>query len=133
MRFSSTPVNGWRTQVVNSQLGSKRVCTTCGARFYDLNKDPIVCPKCGAENDKDAGKLKRGGKGSRSDAAKKGAAVKPAAVEDEDDLDDSLLDTDDDADADDGDLMEDTSDLGEDDDDMAEVMDHIETGDDDDR
>ena len=28
------------------ELGLKRQCTNCGARFYDLNKDPIVCPKC---------------------------------------------------------------------------------------
>lgn len=29
------------------ELGSKRQCQNCGAKFYDLNKDPIVCPKCG--------------------------------------------------------------------------------------
>ncbi len=29
------------------ELGTKRQCTSCGAKFYDLNKDPIVCPKCG--------------------------------------------------------------------------------------
>lgn len=26
--------------------GTKRRCATCGAAFYDLNHDPIVCPKC---------------------------------------------------------------------------------------
>lgn len=30
------------------ELGTKRVCQSCGAKFYDLSKDPIVCPKCGA-------------------------------------------------------------------------------------
>ena len=29
------------------ELGTKRLCAGCGAKFYDLNKDPIVCPKCG--------------------------------------------------------------------------------------
>ncbi|MBO0712763.1 MAG: TIGR02300 family protein, partial [Acetobacteraceae bacterium] len=29
------------------ELGTKRLCASCGAKFYDLNKDPIVCPKCG--------------------------------------------------------------------------------------
>ena len=24
----------------------KRQCTNCGAKFYDLSKNPIVCPKC---------------------------------------------------------------------------------------
>ena len=28
------------------ELGIKRLCANCGAKFYDLNKDPIVCPKC---------------------------------------------------------------------------------------
>ena len=26
--------------------GTKRVCPSCGARFYDLNRSPIVCPVC---------------------------------------------------------------------------------------
>ena len=30
------------------ELGLKRQCMSCGAKFYDLNKNPIVCPKCGA-------------------------------------------------------------------------------------
>ena len=29
------------------ELGSKRQCMSCGAKFYDLNKEPGVCPKCG--------------------------------------------------------------------------------------
>ena len=29
------------------ELGSKRLCASCGAKFYDLNKTPITCPKCG--------------------------------------------------------------------------------------
>src|SRR5262245_47587256 len=28
--------------------GTKRVCHACAARFYDLSRDPIVCPSCGA-------------------------------------------------------------------------------------
>jgi uncharacterized protein (TIGR02300 family) len=27
-------------------LGTKRLCANCGAKFYDLSKTPIVCPKC---------------------------------------------------------------------------------------
>jgi uncharacterized protein (TIGR02300 family) len=29
------------------ELGTKRLCENCGARYYDLNKTPITCPKCG--------------------------------------------------------------------------------------
>lgn len=28
-------------------LGTKRQCPNCGAKYYDLNKSPAVCPKCG--------------------------------------------------------------------------------------
>ena len=28
-------------------LGSKRQCLNCGTKFFDLSKDPILCPKCG--------------------------------------------------------------------------------------
>ena len=28
------------------ELGTKRLCGNCGAKFYDLSKDPIICPKC---------------------------------------------------------------------------------------
>jgi uncharacterized protein (TIGR02300 family) len=34
--------------VAKPELGLKRQCMSCGAKFYDLNKDPAVCPKCGA-------------------------------------------------------------------------------------
>ncbi|GJL93705.1 MAG: hypothetical protein DHS20C05_01100 [Hyphococcus sp.] len=30
-------------------LGVKRDCPECGARFYDLNKEPAHCPKCDHE------------------------------------------------------------------------------------
>jgi uncharacterized protein (TIGR02300 family) len=26
--------------------GTKRVCPSCGARFYDLSRTPIICPAC---------------------------------------------------------------------------------------
>ncbi len=29
------------------ELGTKRQCQNCGTKFYDLGKDPIICPKCG--------------------------------------------------------------------------------------
>jgi uncharacterized protein (TIGR02300 family) len=35
--------------MVKPELGTKRVCVSCGARFYDLTKVPAVCPKCGTE------------------------------------------------------------------------------------
>jgi uncharacterized protein (TIGR02300 family) len=32
--------------VAKPELGTKRLCASCGAKFYDLSKDPIICPKC---------------------------------------------------------------------------------------
>lgn len=34
--------------MVKAELGTKRTCPSCAARFYDLLKNPIVCPKCNA-------------------------------------------------------------------------------------
>ena len=33
------------------ELGLKRLCPSCGAKYYDLNRNPILCPKCGAQFD----------------------------------------------------------------------------------
>jgi uncharacterized protein (TIGR02300 family) len=30
------------------ELGTKCACASCAERFYDLNRSPAVCPKCGA-------------------------------------------------------------------------------------
>jgi uncharacterized protein (TIGR02300 family) len=30
------------------ELGTKRLCASCGGKFYDLLHSPITCPKCGA-------------------------------------------------------------------------------------
>jgi uncharacterized protein (TIGR02300 family) len=35
--------------VAKPDLGTKRLCAGCGAKFYDLNRTPIVCPKCETE------------------------------------------------------------------------------------
>ena len=34
--------------------GTKRTCQSCGARFYDMRRDPIICPKCSAVYDPEA-------------------------------------------------------------------------------
>lgn len=32
------------------KLGTKRLCQECSAKFYDLGRQPIICPKCGIEH-----------------------------------------------------------------------------------
>ena len=34
-----------------AKLGIKRRCGSCGTKFYDFNKSPIVCPSCNAKFD----------------------------------------------------------------------------------
>jgi len=42
------------------ELGTKRDCPSCSAKFYDLNRNPVVCPKCKHEFVPDSGaKAKR--------------------------------------------------------------------------
>ncbi len=33
--------------MAKAELGTKRHCPNCGTRYYDLNRNPILCPKCG--------------------------------------------------------------------------------------
>jgi len=40
--------------MAKAKLGTKRTCTSCGLRYYDLNKTPIICPSCNAEFDPEA-------------------------------------------------------------------------------
>jgi uncharacterized protein (TIGR02300 family) len=32
--------------VAKQELGTKRTCPSCGTKYYDLHRDPIVCPSC---------------------------------------------------------------------------------------
>jgi uncharacterized protein (TIGR02300 family) len=37
--------------LANPELGAKQVCPVDGVKFYDLNRRPAVCPKCGTAFD----------------------------------------------------------------------------------
>ena len=39
--FLSTEVN-----LAKPEWGEKRICLDCGAKFYDMQRSPIVCPSC---------------------------------------------------------------------------------------
>lgn len=41
-----TGIHSSGMSLVKADLGTKRVCPNCSARFYDLQKRPIECPKC---------------------------------------------------------------------------------------
>src|SRR6185437_8968402 len=67
--------------VAKPALGTKRLCPHCGAKFYDLSKDPIVCPKCGSVVEIVAPTTR----GGRPDAARAApAAAEPEVAETQD-------------------------------------------------
>ncbi len=62
--------------MTKADLGTKRLCPNCGARYYDLNREPIVCPRCGTAFEVTVTR-------ARPQTASK--APKPAAVEEAED------------------------------------------------
>ena len=115
------------------EWGSKRICPSCGTRYYDLLRDPVVCPKCNTPFDPEA--LLRARRARPATPVAKelepvGADDVDAdieteeieAVEEEEEAGVPLEE----AEEEDEELIEDASELGEDEDDMAEVIDNVE-------
>lgn len=90
------------------ELGTKRVCVSCGARFYDLGRAPAVCPKCSTEQPAEQPRVRRAAGNVMEDKRR----AKPAPVPGLDTADVEVEVADDDADED---VLEDTSDLEDDD------------------
>ena len=66
--------------MVKPTWGTKRTCQSCAARFYDLNKSPIKCPKCGREHDREDFVKVRRGRGAAAAATAAAAAAATAAA-----------------------------------------------------
>ncbi len=91
------------------ELGTKRVCVSCGARFYDLQKTPAVCPKCSTEQPPEQPRTRRGG-GNVMEEKRRAKVLPVPGVEDAD------VEVEADSDAEEAeeveeDVLEDTSDL----------------------
>jgi uncharacterized protein (TIGR02300 family) len=122
--------------MVKMEWGVKRICHNCGAPFYDLRRDPIVCPKCATEYDPEA-ILK-----SRRTRAPVVEEKETAPVILDEEADTEVVEAEETEEAEeeeapaaataegeeeeDEDTIEDASELGEDEDDMAEVIENIE-------
>ena len=108
------------------EWGAKRTCLSCGARFYDMRREPITCPKCGTAFDPEAVFRPRRARSAPEPAAPKKPAPpkKKAVVEEPDeepvdetaDVEDVAAESDDEED-----VIEDASDLAEDDTDLPPV------------
>lgn len=100
------------------EWGTKRTCQSCGAHFYDMRKDTIVCPKCGATYDPEAVlKSRRGRVVEKLTPVKPVEPVVPEAEEE--------TETEDIGAAEEEEVIEDTSELGEDDEDVSEVIEGV--------
>ena len=116
------------------EWGTKRICPSCGTRYYDLLRDPITCPKCSTAFDPEA--LLRARRARPAAPVEK--ALEPVVADDIDaDLETAEVEAVEDeeeeagvaleeAEEEDEELFEDASVLGEDEDDMAEVIDNVE-------
>jgi uncharacterized protein (TIGR02300 family) len=100
------------------ELGIKRLCVSCGARFYDLSKQPAVCPKCGTEQPAEQPRPRRSGGGNVAAEEKRRAKVIPVPGLEEADVEVEPA-----ADEEEEDVLEDTADL----EDPAEAIVDVET------
>jgi uncharacterized protein (TIGR02300 family) len=114
--------------VAKPEWGNKQQCPKCGARFYDLNREPVTCVKCGEAFEPES--VLKSRRPSAPEVAKPTAPVVPP-VETNVDVDvdvdvdpaikDILVETEDVVDADD-DLIADSVLTDDDDEDLAEVL-----------
>ena len=114
------------------EWGTKRICQSCGARFYDFGRSPIICPACGAVFDLEVlNRSRRARPSVRAVAAETGTEpVAEAELETEAELEEvedevAVEEAEDVVETEDGEeddnLIEDASELG-DDEDMSDVI-----------
>ncbi len=76
--------------MAKAEWGVKRACLSCGARFYDMQKSPIVCPSCETVFDPEAIFRPRRNRPADAPAPANNDAVKKAATAEDDDDDDEV-------------------------------------------
>ncbi len=115
------------------EWGTKHICPSCGARYYDLQREPVVCPKCATPYDPEAFlKARRARPPAPVEKELEPAGRElDADIEAEDEVEAVEEDEDEavpleEGEEEDEELIEDASELGEDEDDMAEVIDNVE-------
>ena len=68
--------------MAKADLGLKRTCLSCGMRYYDFNRTPIICPGCQTEFDPEAViRSRRGRATSKSTKAAEEPATEAANEE----------------------------------------------------
>ena len=114
------------------EWGTKRICPSCGTRYYDLTRRPVVCPRCSTPFDPEAflkSRRARPAAPTEKDLEPAGAGeldtgLEPEEAEETQEEEEAVpLEE---AEEEDEELLEDASELGEDEDDMAEVIENVE-------
>tara|TARA_B100001059_G_scaffold205818_1_gene216152 strand:+ start:96 stop:494 length:399 start_codon:yes stop_codon:yes gene_type:complete len=85
------------------EWGKKRICPSCNTKYYDFNKSPIICPSCNTEFDPDIYLRSRKGK---SLSSKLVAENNQHMSEQETNLDDIEIDSNEEVVTDDDPLLE---------------------------
>ena len=102
------------------EWGKKRTCQSCGTKYYDLNKTPMICPSCGVEFDPDILLKTKKGKSLSSKIISDNEKELTADISDLDDIDSN---SDNEVVSDDDPLLEinkdDQNDITDDDDNIA--------------
>jgi uncharacterized protein (TIGR02300 family) len=96
------------------ELGTKRVCVSCSTKFYDLTRQPAVCPKCGTEQPAEQPRMRRAAGNVMED--KRRAKVIPVPGLEEPETEVEVVEEEAEED-----VLEDTSDLGEEEAEIVEV------------
>lgn len=66
------------------EWGKKHLCPSCGIKFYDMRRSPVICPSCGTKVESESATARKGRGGSRAAQAPAAAAAvseSPAAEE----------------------------------------------------
>jgi len=74
--------------MAKADLGEKRVCAECAAKFFDLKKRPVVCPKCEFSFDPDTMNRRGARKAAAEPKPKETATEETEAEEETDDNED---------------------------------------------
>ena len=120
-------------KVAKPEWGSKRICPSCGTRYYDLLREPVICPKCDTPFDPEAFLKSRRARPAPpvekelepvgADELDPDLETEEADAAEEEEEEAVPLEE---AEEEDEELLEDASELGEDEDDMAEVIENVE-------
>ena len=74
--------------MAKADLGIKRACLSCGMKFYDFNRTPIICPGCSTEFSLENLLTSRKGRSAVKSAVSRAQAKKADDVEDQENIHD---------------------------------------------